>query len=118
MINGNLEQFLDTGWYSESTLFYNGFIYWLEADGNRFFINKWRGEIDELFYCHEYRINDRKVDFSNVLEIVGDDLEDIKHTFLESTVFDEKTFWQIESEVIWSEESTPIVIKDLSVNRV
>ena len=31
MINGNLEQFLDTGWFNEATLFYKGYIYWCEA---------------------------------------------------------------------------------------
>ena len=27
MINGHLVQFLDTGWYSEATLYFNGYIY-------------------------------------------------------------------------------------------
>lgn len=27
MINGNIEQFLDTGWYSEATLYYQDFSY-------------------------------------------------------------------------------------------
>ncbi len=46
MINGNLEQFLDTGWYSEATLFLNGYIYWCEAQydekkqSNTFFVDK------------------------------------------------------------------------------
>ena len=31
MINANLEQFLDTGWFSEATLFYKGYIYWCEG---------------------------------------------------------------------------------------
>ena len=26
MINGNIEQFLDTGWFNEATLFYNGYM--------------------------------------------------------------------------------------------
>ncbi len=34
MINGYAEQFLDTGWYSEATLYYNGYIYWHEAQAN------------------------------------------------------------------------------------
>ena len=31
MINGYTDIFLDTGWYMESTIYYNGFIYWCEA---------------------------------------------------------------------------------------
>lgn len=31
MINANLEQFLDTGWFSEATLYYNGHTYWCEG---------------------------------------------------------------------------------------
>ncbi len=34
MINGNINQFLDTGWFTEATLFLNGYIYWLEAQAN------------------------------------------------------------------------------------
>ena len=31
MINANLEQFLDTGWYNEATLYLNGYTYWCEG---------------------------------------------------------------------------------------
>lgn len=31
MINGDLEIFLDTGWFSEALLFLNGRAYWHEA---------------------------------------------------------------------------------------
>ena len=31
MINANLEQFLDTGWFSEATLYLNGYTYWCEG---------------------------------------------------------------------------------------
>lgn len=34
MINGHLVQFLDTGWYSEATLYFNGYIYWCEAQSS------------------------------------------------------------------------------------
>ena len=28
MKNGKIEQFLDTGWFSEATLYLNGYTYW------------------------------------------------------------------------------------------
>ena len=57
MINGLLDQFLDTGWYTEATLFYNGFIYWCEAQSDlttnttTFFIDKWAAEIPIIILC-------------------------------------------------------------------
>jgi hypothetical protein len=41
MINGNLDQFLDNGWFSEATLYYNSYIYWLEAQTD---------EIESVFF--------------------------------------------------------------------
>ena len=31
MINAKLEQFLDTGWFNEATLYLNGYTYWCEG---------------------------------------------------------------------------------------
>ena len=31
MKNGSLEQFLDTGWYTEAELYYHGYVYWCEG---------------------------------------------------------------------------------------
>lgn len=31
MINADLDQFLDTGWFNEATLYYNGYTYWCEG---------------------------------------------------------------------------------------
>ena len=48
MINGNLEQFLDTGWFTDATLFLNGYIYWCEsrfdenAKVSNFCVDKWK----------------------------------------------------------------------------
>ncbi len=51
MINGNLDQFLDTGWFSEATLYYNGYIYWLEAQTDDiesvFFIDRWKAQNED-----------------------------------------------------------------------
>lgn len=53
MINGDVEQFLDTGWFSEATLFLNGFVYWFEAqydpntDINTFFVDRWAAENED-----------------------------------------------------------------------
>ena len=62
MINGNLSQFLDTGWYSEETIYFSGY------------------SMD--------RLNKR---------------------FLEASIFDGKTFWQVENKIAWLEEGSPII---------
>ncbi len=120
MKNGNIDQFLDTGWYMESTLFYNGYVYWFEGftDSvtkiNTFFVNRWRAKLTDDMYFREYRINNNLVDYERVLEIHGADMDLLKKQFLETPIFDGNTFWDVESELVWVDEYTPIDINDLS----
>ena len=111
MINGKLDQFLDTGWFSESTLFYNGYIYWFEAqkekDNITFFIDRFRAENENNQYYHTIKEKDGTVSWENVCKISGQDLDLIKKQFLEFPAFEGKTFWQVEKEMAWLEESTP-----------
>jgi hypothetical protein len=108
MINGYTEQFLDTGWYSESTLFYNGCIYWHEAQTNDtetvFFVDCWKAENEGNLYFHSSLEPNGTLPFKRVLEIHGTDLELIKKQFLESPVYDGKTFREVEKELAWLDE--------------
>ena len=119
MINGNTEAFLDTGWFTEATLFYNGYIYWFEGftdtESNTctFFVDKWRGLLTDDMYCHEYRLNDNLVDYKRVFEISGANMDTLKKAFLEAMIFDGKSFGSVESELIWADEDTPIVINSM-----
>lgn len=112
MINGNLDQFLDTGWFTEATLFYHGHIYWLEAQNHKtekiFVVDRWEAVNEDNLYYHSVMEKDGTLIWERVLEIHEDDMEQIKQQFLESPVFDGKTFWQIEKEVVWLDESNPI----------
>lgn len=112
MINGNLDQFLDTGWFSEATLYYNGYIYWLEAQTDDFesvfFIDRWKAQNEDNKYYHSILNNDGTLSYDRVLEIHGSNLDLIKKQFLEATPFEGKTFWQVEKEIAWLDESTPI----------
>jgi hypothetical protein len=38
---------------------------------------------------------------------------EIKQQFLTAPVFDGKTFWQVEKDLIWVEEGSPIQIKEV-----
>jgi len=114
MINGYLEQFLDTGWYSEATLYYNGFIYWCEAQSDiatnitSFFVDKWAAENEDNTYYHSILEEDGTVKWERIFKIDDNDLELIKKRFLEACIFDGKSFWEIEKELAWLEESTPV----------
>ena len=90
MINGYAEQFLDTGWYSEATLYYN----------------------EENLYYHSILQADGTLQWERVLEIHNTDLELIKKQFLESAIYDGKPFWDAEKELAWLDEGTPIDITD------
>ena len=113
MINGYLDQFLDTGWFSESTLFYNGNIYWCEAQLDpdtgitTFYVDKW-AENENNTYYHSILEEDGTLKWNNAYEEKGKDLELIKKHFLEVPIFDGKNFWQVENQLAWLDEGNPI----------
>ena len=91
MINGNIEQFLDTGWYSEATLFYNGCIYWLEAQTDDaetiFFIDKWRAENEADMYYHSILEQNGTLPWPRVPELHGNDLDLMKKAISRNPCF-------------------------------
>ncbi len=110
MINGNLDQFLDTGWFNEATLFYNGHLYWCEAtideksQKNVFFVERWRAENENNECYHSLLNKDGQLDYERIYEDSDIDIELIKKRFLEADIWDGKTFWQIESEIAWLDD--------------
>lgn len=118
MINGNIKQFLDTGWFSESTLFLNGYVYWCEAqtdpDTNitKFFIDKWRAENEGNKVYHTLLDSDGTLEWERVFEIEDTDLDKIKKKFLNATIFDGKTFWDVENKIAWLEEGEDIKLSN------
>lgn len=113
MINENLEQFLDTGWYNEASLYYKGYVYWCEgfteAGTNTFFIVRWKAEKQNDVYYNSYVKDGRFVGCEKIFEIHGDDMDMLKRQFLEAPVFDSKNFWQAESEIVWLDEGDCIL---------
>ena len=108
MINGDTEQFLDTGWFTESTLYYNGFIYWHEgytADTETvFFVDRWKAQNEDNLYYHSVIEPDGSLRSERVLEIHGSDYDEIRKQFLESPIYEGKTFWDVEHEIAWLDE--------------
>ena len=116
MINGYLQQFLDSGWYMESTIYYNGYIYWCEASTNpdtnitRFFVDRWRATTFDNILYNEYHKNGKIVDYSTVYETYDEDMDILKKKFLEAPIFDGKSFWDVEKEIAWLDEGKAIDI--------
>lgn len=82
MHNGDVNQFLDTGWYTESTIWYKGYIYWCEGSTDfktgicHFWIYKWRADKDEEYFYHSYKKADGDyLDYETVYDIKGDSME-------------------------------------------
>ncbi|WP_294146569.1 hypothetical protein [uncultured Selenomonas sp.] len=118
MKNGNLETFLDTGWYTEAEIYYQGYVYWFEGDTDfetgvtEFYIDRWRAECEDGKLYREYRDeSDQLVDYHRVYEEQGKDIDLLKKNFLIAPIFDGKTFWQVEKDLIWVEPGEPIVKK-------
>jgi len=116
MINGRIEDFLDTGWYNEATLFYKGNIYWCEgftdsdSHVSTFFVDKWAAQKQDDMYYNELRTREGELlNHQRVLQISADNLDKLKQKFLMAPIFEGKTFWQVEKEVAWLDEGKPIV---------
>ncbi len=110
MINANLEQFLDTGWFSEATLYLNGFTYWCEGNWHtkkekpmHFFVYKYPSEVVDSKYTR--RLDMDKIGPNNVVfDIWGYGEDDVKEQFLKAKIFDGKSFWEVESIIAWYDE--------------
>ena len=116
MINGNLSQFLDTGWYSEGTIYFSGYIYWCEGDTNpetgisHFWVNRWRAETEEnKLYRSIIDNNGDPHGYATVLDMYDSSMDRLNKRFLEASIFDGKTFWQVENKIAWLEEGSPII---------
>ncbi len=109
MIRHELEQFLDLGWYNEATLYYKGKIYWCEGYTKdnlfTFFVNSWAVDIiDDLYYKSNIDSDGQLIAFKEVYKVTNSDMDYVKKMFLESKIFEGKSFWEIESELKWLEE--------------
>ncbi len=108
MINGDLDQFLDTGWYSEAELFYNDHLYWCEGWYNQdttdytFYVRTQKVKLDNDYCYRSYLTKDGEpVDYKVVYEVTDADFDKIKRDFLKAKIFDGKSFWEIEKEIVW-----------------
>lgn len=106
MINANLDQFLDTGWFNEATLYLNGYTYWCEGYWKQglekpmhFFVYKYEAEVINKIYTKP-----KNEKYKTVFDVWGYGEDDVKELFLKAKIFDGKSFWEVEKEIAWYDE--------------
>ena len=115
MINANLSQFLDTGWFKEATLYYKGYTYWCEGVWYHnkektmyFFIHRYRSIIlregDKIWTSRLVENGDVVDNEDTYFEAWGYGEDDVKEQFLKAKIFDGKSFWEVEKELAWYDE--------------
>lgn len=108
MVNANLSQFLDTGWFNEATLFYNGYIYWCEGcweqspkKSMHFFVYRFPAKIVDKIYFERIHTDEP---FKYIFETTGNSEDEVKEQFLKAKIFEGKSFWEVEKELAWLDE--------------
>lgn len=111
MINANLEQFLDNGWYMEATLYLNGYTYWLEGcwtfekpDKFHYFIYKYRSIMIDETHTKRLIVDGDVAEYQELFNEYFDSEEQAKKVFFSLPIFEGKTFWEVEKEIAWYDE--------------
>lgn len=106
MINGNLSQFLDTGWWNaDATIYYKDHIYFLDGAFNdkhqmQLSIRKWRAKnIDNKIYENVLDSNGNLIDYKE-FKIEAATEEALREKFLKAKIWDGKSFWEVEKEKV------------------
>ncbi len=107
MINGNLEQFLDTGWWNaDATLFYQDHIYFFdgyfdEKHHMHLRIMKWKAKnINNERFENVCDSSGKVLDYQ-CFEMQGNAEEELREKMLKEKIFDGKSFWSVEKELVW-----------------
>lgn len=107
MINGNLEQFLDTGWWNgDATIYYNEHIYFLDGYFDKeknihLRIMKWKVKnVENRTFQNIYDDKGDLIDYSEI-EMEASNEETMREKFLNAEVWDGKSFWEVEKELAW-----------------
>lgn len=92
MINGNLSQFLDTGWWNaDATIYYNEHIYFFESyfdDDHTMHLRimRWKARnVDNKTYEDVYDENGEWIDFSQI-EMEAPNEEALREKFLKAKI--------------------------------
>lgn len=94
MINGNLEQFLDTGWFSEATLYYNKHTYCCEGGWDKtkekqfhIFVYRYRSVIVRKATTKCLAVDGDVLDYSIVLNAYAKNKDEAREIFFSAKIF-------------------------------
>ncbi len=111
MINGSLEQFLDTGWRNEAEIYYRHYIYWCEGDELEngefhFFVRKWKAKnIGDESYVTLTDESGSAAGYDDSFSIICSNEDEAREQFLKAKIWDGKSFWEVEKELAWLDYS-------------
>jgi hypothetical protein len=107
MINGNLEQFLDTGWWNaDATIYYDEHVYFFDGffDDNHnmhLIIRKWKAiNINNERFENVYDGNGDLIDYEEI-EMLASTEEELREQFLKSKIWNGESFWNVENKLAW-----------------
>ena len=109
MINGDVEDFLDTGWFNgDATIFYNDHIYFFDGYYDKekdnlmhLRIMKWKAKnINNKTFKDVYDENGKWIDYEEI-EMTAPNEDALREKFLKAKIWDGKSFWEVEHELAW-----------------
>ena len=93
MINGNPHDFADTVYSGQNIIFvYQGIKYWFQ------------GYTLTPDHCHMEIFQYLPPSEKDIWEYDGSSMEECLNAFLDARIFDDKTFWEVESEIEWVDD--------------
>lgn len=117
MTKEELERFLDTGWFSEAEIYYNGHMYFCQEDtidgdqGRHFVVYRWPAKNEDNTFYHTIRHNGKMPAWETAYEYAAaenESEESIREKFLQAKFFDGKSFWEVEEKTQWLEKGSPV----------
>lgn len=108
MRNGKYEDFLKNLVYYEALLYYAGHVYFFngykESKKDLFVVDiyKYKGRYEAGSNEQgEYYVGVLEDDGMNLMTIKGLTPEEVEEKFLKEKLFDEKSFWEVQDEIVW-----------------
>ena len=74
----------------------------------KFSVHRWRAINKDNKYFHSVCDNGILLNWACIYEDSDNNLDLIKKRFLEAKIFDGKSFWEVEQELAWLDESSPV----------
>ncbi|MBR1747699.1 MAG: hypothetical protein IJ735_05775 [Clostridia bacterium] len=96
MINGNVNEFVDGLYYGDER--------WFLFRNRKYFIQGWIENNNFSLALDQVEPDTKKAGYLWIYTNHKDKKDQVVECFLTANLFDGKTFWEIENEIIWVDE--------------